>query len=103
MFGGTLLLEKPQILNFILSASPNVHTYLLTRQCILCKEAPLCNMEFYIVPSGDEIGHRLSILRKQWKERGGRENSQRWKCYVAATEICLHTVHGMQRIYMAVA
>ena len=69
MFGGTLLLEKPQILNFILSASPNVHTYLLTRQCILCKEAPLCNMEFYIVPSGDEIGHRLSILRKQWKER----------------------------------
>ena len=46
--------------------------YLLARQCILCKEAPLCNMESYIVPSGDRIGHRLSILRngkRKWKRK----------------------------------
>ena len=37
-------------------------------------------MEFYIVPSGDEIGHRLSILRKQWKER-------EWKRKLAKMEM----------------
>ena len=77
--------------------------YLLVRAYLLCKEALLYNMEFYIVPTGDKIGHRLSILRKQSKERVEEKTRKDGKVMWQLPKICLHTVHGMQRIYMAVA
>ena len=76
--------------------------YLLTRQCILCKEAPYVtwNSTQYLLAIKQDTGFLYCVMERE----SGRENSQRWKSYeAAATEICLLTVHGMQRIYMAVA